>query len=166
MRTTGKEVRIFVSYSHLDREWFQKLRPLLIFDNHPTRLAHVWHDNELKAGDRWDKEIREELERMDIFVCLLSYNFRASGYIQTVEKPAALRREKQKPQKTVIVPLQLIKMDPRDMEDFKHFNPLPEWGKSWLCFSENGGDLQAALKPIRTGLLDAVERVMVSRSAK
>ena len=27
-----------------------------------------WHDTELKAGDRSDKEIRTELERMDIFL--------------------------------------------------------------------------------------------------
>lgn len=160
------EVRIFVSYSHLDRKWFQKLRPLLVFDRHPTRLAHVWHDNELVAGDRWDSEIRSELEQMDIFLCLLSYNFRASRYIQEVEAPVALKREKQKPKKTIIVPLQLIKMDPRDMEKFKPFNPLPEWGKSWLCYKENGGDLQLALQPIRTGLLNAVERVIESRRTR
>jgi hypothetical protein len=26
-----------------------------------------WHDTELKAGNRWDKEIQTELEQMDIF---------------------------------------------------------------------------------------------------
>jgi hypothetical protein len=164
MRTVGKEVSIFISYSHLDREWFQRLRPLLVFDDHPTRLAHVWHDNELKAGDRWDKEIRNALAGMDVFVCLLSYNFRASAYIRDIEKPAALKREKQK--KTIILPLQLIKMDDRDMEDFKPFNPLPEWGKSWYCYRDPAGEYHAASKPIRTGLLDAVERVIKSRPSK
>jgi hypothetical protein len=151
-----KAIRIFVSYSHEDRDWFKRLRPLLVFDRQPTQLAYVWHDNELKAGDRWDGEIRKELEVMDVFLCLLSYNFRASGYIRSVEKPAALKREKQG--KTIIVPLILNKMDDRDIEEFKPFNPLPEWGKSWLCYKAEG-DLSLAHKPIRTGLLDVVEKI-------
>ncbi|MEM8874184.1 MAG: toll/interleukin-1 receptor domain-containing protein [Planctomycetota bacterium] len=147
-----------MSYSHRDRDWFQRLRPLLEFDQLPTRTVHAWHDNELHAGDRWDDEIRTELEAMDVFVCLLSYNFKSSTYIKTVEQPAAFKREKLK--KTIIIPLLLIKMDDRDIQDYKPFNPLPAWGKSWLCYKEEGGELDMALKPIRTGLLDAVERVL------
>jgi hypothetical protein len=49
----------------MDKEWFRKLRPLLKF-RIPTDVVHVWHDQELMAGARWDKEIRLELARMDI----------------------------------------------------------------------------------------------------
>jgi hypothetical protein len=158
-----RPIRIFVSYSHLDRDWFKELQPLLMFDSQPTRLAYAWHDNELKAGDRWDDDIRRELAQMDVFVCLVSYFFRASRYISEVEKPAALEREKER--KTVIVPLFLTQMDERDVEEFKPFNPLPVWGKSWLCYKMDG-DLRLAHKPIRTGLLDVIEKINASPPGK
>jgi hypothetical protein len=41
-----------------------------------------WHDTELRPGDRWDKEIRGELGQMDIFLCLVSFEFLASDYNQ------------------------------------------------------------------------------------
>ncbi len=97
---------------------------------------------------------------MDVFVCLLSYPFLASSYIREVEKPLALAREKQR--KTVIVPLFLNKMDERDIKDFKPFHPLPEFGKSLLCYE----NVRLAHKPIRTGLLDALEKVKSNRSLK
>jgi TIR domain len=158
-----RPIRIFVSYSHVDRDWFKELQPLLVFDSRPTRLAYAWHDNELKAGDRWDDDIRKELAEMDVFVCLLSYYFRASRYISDVEKPAALEREKQR--KTVIVPLFLTPMDERDYEEFKPFSPLPAYKKSWLCYKTDG-DLRLAHKPIRTGLLDVIEKINAAPATK
>ena len=150
-----REVRLFVSYSHLDREWFGKLRPLLKFKT-PTAIAHVWHDSELKAGDRWDDEIRKELERMDVFLCLLSNHFLASDYITAVEMKAAFEREKRS--RTIIVPLLLCDMDERDIAEFKPFNPLPAWGRSWRSYELSGGHTMDAHKPIRTGLLDVLEK--------
>jgi hypothetical protein len=155
-----RPIRIFVSYSHLDYKWFKRLQPLLIFDGHPTHLVYAWHDNELTAGDRWDDEIRKELAQMDVFVCLLSVHFKASPYIRDVEKAAALEREKDR--KTVIVPILLTQMDDRDLVEFKRFNPLPEWGKSWLSYRNS----MLAHKPIRTGLLDVIEKVGAGRGTK
>jgi hypothetical protein len=100
---------------------------------------------------------------MDVFVCLVSYYFRASRYISEVEKLAALEREKQR--KTVIVPLFLTQMDDRDVDEFKPFNPLPAWGKSWLCYKTDG-DLRLAHKPIRTGLLDVIEKINATPATK
>ena len=57
----AKPVRLFVSYSHVDRDWFGKLRPLLVFRG--VEPIHVWHDQELKAGDLWDDEIRGDRRR-------------------------------------------------------------------------------------------------------
>lgn len=153
--TRLREVRLFVSYSHLDREWFGKLLPLLKFKT-PTALAYVWHDSELKAGDRWDDEIRRELERMDVFLCLLSYDFLASDYITDVEKKAAFEREKR--HRTIILPLLLCDMDERDIAEFKPFNPLPVAGRSWRSFELSGGHTMDAHKPIRKGLLDVLEK--------
>ena len=156
MTRPSKTIRFFVSYSHLDREWFEKLQPLLKFRD-LTTTAHVWHDHELTAGDRWDKEIRNELERMDIFLCLVSSHFLASDYIKKVEMKTALAREKAG--KTIIVPLILSDMDERDIKRLKRFNPLPVWGRSWRSYERKDGHTMDAHKPIRTGLLDVIEKV-------
>lgn len=163
MKRTSKEIRLFVSYSHLDREWFGKLRPLLKFKD-PIQPAYVWHDHELTAGDRWDTEIRNELDRMDIFLCLVSNHFLGSDYITDVEMEMALAREKAG--KTVIVPLLICDMDERDIQHLKPFNPLPAWGQSWRCYEMNGGHTMDAHKPIRTGLLNVIEKVKTLRRGK
>ena len=153
-------VRIFVSYSHLDRDWFGKLRPLLWFKT-PTQLANVWHDQELKAGDRWEKEIKAELEGMDIFLCLVTYHFLASDFIREVEMKQALQREKNG--KTIIVPLLVCEMAERDIEHLRPFNPLPAWGRSWRSYEQNGGNTMDAHKPIREGLWQAIEKARAKR---
>jgi internalin A len=80
MKPDERPMRMFVSYSHENAAWCKRLRPVLKVKANVDTLQ-PWHDTELKAGDRWDKEIRAELERMDIFLCLVSYQFLASGYI-------------------------------------------------------------------------------------
>jgi hypothetical protein len=155
--TRRPPVRIFVSYSHVDKDWFAKLCPLLRFDKPRAAIAHVWHDHELKAGDRWEQEIKDELAQMDIFLCLVSYHFLTSDFITDIEMKEALQREKQG--KTIIVPLLICDMEERDIPHLKKFNPLPVWGRSWRSYEMNGGHTMDAHKPIRKGLLDAIEKV-------
>jgi hypothetical protein len=153
-------VRIFVSYSHQDREWFGKLRPLLKFKP-PVQEVHVWHDQELRAGDRWEKEIKEELGKMDVFLCLVSYFFLESDFIEDIEMKQALQREKQG--KTIIVPLFISDMAERDVVHLKPFNPLPVWGRSWRSYERNGGLSMDAHKPIRDGLWQAIEKAIAHK---
>jgi hypothetical protein len=123
---------MFVSYSHENTTWCKRLLPVLRVKANVDTLQ-PWHDTELKAGDRWDKEIRAELERMDIFLCLVSYQFLASGYIQNVELPRAKARHKNK--EIVVMPVVLYSMDLEHECKFLHeLNPLPQWGKSWPGF--------------------------------
>jgi hypothetical protein len=89
----ARPMRVFVSYAHENAAWCKRLLPVLKVKAKVDALQ-PWHDTELKAGDCWDKEIRVELERMDIFVCLLSYQYLASDYIQNVELPIAKARHK------------------------------------------------------------------------
>lgn len=153
MKTRVEPVRLFVSYSHLDRSWFGKLRPLLCFSG--VEYVHVWHDEELQAGDRWDDEVREALKRMDVFMCMVSYHLLASSYIRDVEMKEAFKREMRG--KTIIVPLLICDMADKDVEHLKKFNPLPAWGRSWRSY-EREGDTIDAHKPIRTGLWQAIDK--------
>jgi len=152
-RAAVEPVRLFVSYSHLNRTWFQMLRPLLRFRQNTT-LAHVWHDQELTAGVRWDKDIRQELDAMDVFLCLVSHHFHDSDYIMDVE----LKRAKQRRAKDEIevVPVLLEPMNLEHDIPFLHeHNPLPAFGKPWNSFNPRSN----AFMLIRDGVRDAIERV-------
>jgi hypothetical protein len=126
-------VQLFVSYSHLNAAWFAKLRPLLKFRKPSANVAHVWHDQQLEAGHRWHDEIQNALKNMDVFVCLVSYEFLDSDYIIDVELKGALRREKKN--EVSIVPILLYPMNlDNDCPELKPFNPLPVWGRCWRDF--------------------------------
>jgi hypothetical protein len=95
---------------------------------------------------------------MDIFLCLVSYQFLASGYIQTVELPTAKARHKKG--EIVIVPVVLYPMDlEHDCEFLHQLNPLPEWGKSWRDYR----DLNVALFYIGNGIKQAIEKARASK---
>lgn len=152
-----KPVRLFVSYSHENAAWCKRLMPVLKVRANVDALQ-PWHDTELKAGDRWDNEIKAELERMDIFLCLVSFQFLASPYIQTFELPKA--EERFEKGEVEILPVVLYPMDLKHDCPFLHqFNPLPEWGRCWRDLEQEGGDWNDALYPIGNGLKQAIEKV-------
>lgn len=159
-RPSGKHVeppvRLFVSYSHENATWSKRLAPLLKVKANVAGLR-PWHDSELKAGDQWDDEIRSELKQMDIFLCLVSVQFLASRYIQEVELPEALKRQKKG--EIEIVPLLLYPIDwEADCPALKPFNPLPAFGKCWRDFEKEDGDWNDALYPIGQGLKQAIDK--------
>ena len=163
-QSKSKPVELFVSYAHVNAAWFDRLRPVLKF-RHCRDKAVAWGDREIRAGDRWDKEIREALERMDVFVCLVSFEFLASDYIRCVELRRAFAREENK--EIEIVPIVLYPMSLKDdCPQLDAFNPLPAWGKCWLDYELETGHYQAAHKPICEGLWQAIDKVKASRSPR
>ena len=150
-------VRVFVSYSHENASWSKRLQPLLKVKANVSAMR-PWHDTELKAGDQWDAEIRAELQRMDIFLCLVSYDFLASEYITGVELPEALRRCDRG--EVEIVPLLVYPVDlDSDCPALKRFNPLPVFNRCWRDFERDDGDWKDALYQIGTGLKGAIEKI-------
>jgi hypothetical protein len=86
--------QVFVSYSHRDRAWLDRL------DVHLQPLVRdngldVWDDRRIKAGDRWLDEITSALDRAKVAILLVSANFLASEFVSRREIPpllAAARR--------------------------------------------------------------------------
>src|SRR6266481_4051120 len=65
------------------------LMPLLKF---PGVRVKPWNDREIRPGVRWDKEIKDALAKMDVFIPLVSVHFAVSHYIGTVECRIAKKR--------------------------------------------------------------------------
>jgi hypothetical protein len=82
----GDAVRVFVSYSHKDSKY---LKPGSLVDYVSGGLKadriDFWFDTDLKGADLWDERIREELDRSDIALVLVSQWFLNSRYITDVE---------------------------------------------------------------------------------
>jgi hypothetical protein len=82
-QTTGRH-QVFISYSHKDEEWFNKLQLMLA----PVEAFHgikVWDDKEIIPGTYWHDAIKNALSQTRLAICLVSPNFISSNFITTNE---------------------------------------------------------------------------------
>jgi TIR domain len=78
---------IFISYSHKDAEWLDKLKQFLRpLEN--KSLIRVWDDTEIRPGAEWLPEIRKALGAARVAVFLVTQDFLNSPFINNEELPA------------------------------------------------------------------------------
>ncbi len=94
--------KVFLSYSHRDESWKDRLCTHLGVLEAEDRLV-IWNDRDIPAGSDWHKEIVEAMNAAEVAVILISANFLTSSLIRTEEVPRLLARRKQK--RMVIVPV-------------------------------------------------------------
>ncbi len=85
----GRRGEVFVSYSHDDDGWFERLRTTLapVIRNESIKL---WSDRDISPGQTWKPEIRAALARAKVAVLLVSPKFLASTFIMDEELPYLL----------------------------------------------------------------------------
>jgi hypothetical protein len=77
---------IFISYSHKDAEWLDKLKQFLQpLEN--KNLIRVWDDTEIRPGAEWLPEIRKALGAARVAVFLVTQDFLNSPFISNEELP-------------------------------------------------------------------------------
>jgi hypothetical protein len=83
-RAKRRPHRVFVSYSHVDHKWLERLlvhlKPL-----ERGGLVERWDDTRLRTGDLWRMDIEKALAQADIAILLLSADYLASDFIYKQE---------------------------------------------------------------------------------
>jgi hypothetical protein len=94
--------QVFISYSHKDREWLERLQVFL----KPLERQGVverWDDARLRTGERWHDEIKKALASAQVAVMLVSADFLASDFIANEELPPLLAAEQAR--RLVVMPV-------------------------------------------------------------
>ncbi len=86
---TSKRNRVFVSYSHRDNDWLDKVRTVLDPDIRNGRIQY-FDDREVEPGDSWYQEIVDAIDKAKVAVLLVSPHFLASKFIVDYELPRIL----------------------------------------------------------------------------
>jgi hypothetical protein len=79
---------IFISYSHTDKPYVQKLA-----DSLHARRFEVWIDQRIDYGEPWPHAIQEALDGCEAFIVVVSENSYKSGWVQN-EVTRAQRKNK------------------------------------------------------------------------
>ena len=87
-----KPKKVFISYSHDDLDYRKELQKYLI-NMERENLIEVWQDGMIQPGTEWDLTIKENLEKADVIILLVSQSFIASNYIHEVELKKTMEKQ-------------------------------------------------------------------------
>lgn len=97
-----KQPKVFLSYSHSDRQWADRL---LIHLRAIADKVEVWSDSAITVGESWHREIAKAISTADVAILLVSADYLASEFIASEELPRLL--ESSAHGRTLILPVML-----------------------------------------------------------
>src|SRR5262249_47183103 len=89
-----ERVKVFISYSHKDEMWKDRLMSHLSVLYY-ERLLHVWTDRRIEVGADWQEKVNEAMGDSRVAVLLITANFLTSEFILNQEVPSLLERHAQ-----------------------------------------------------------------------
>jgi TIR domain len=145
-----RKINIFFSYSHADEDFKEALDQHLSMLKRSDKIA-TWNDRAILSGQYWDAEIKDQLERADIILLLISAGFLASDYIWYKELTRAKARHDAG--NAVVVPIFIKPCDWKDAP-FAEIQGLPRDAKP-VATADNAEAWKGVAVGIRT-LVDTI----------
>lgn len=141
-------MKAFISYSHKDAHYFEKLE-IHLAQIRRENLITEWSDHKISAGANLDKEISTALYESQLFISLVSPDYIASQYCYEKEFGAALKLQEEG--KMTIVPIIVEPCDWKStpMKDIKALpedgKPVSEWTNSNNAFAKIAVEIRKLL---------------------
>jgi len=144
MRTSA-----FISYSHKDAKWLDKLQTMLS----PLMRGglKVWSDEKIGAGQHWREEIEAALADAKVAVLLVSPNFLASDFIVNKELPPLLKAAESEGLTILWVPVEDCLYEHTPIGEFQSVH-----SPAHPLSSLKGAKINKALKGISIAIVDAM----------
>ncbi len=118
---------VFLSYSHKDEEWKDRLKPHLIMLEKCDRLKY-WDDRKIDTGASWYPEIQAAMEQATVAILLISANYLSSDFCVKEEIPFLLERRAK--QGVLIIPILIRPCHWKAIDWLKAIQMIPRDGKS------------------------------------
>lgn len=151
--------KIFISYSHQDEEWKDRLvKQLKVVQL--EGLCDVWEDRQIVVGDDWKPEIEKALNDADIAILMVSVDFLGSNFIRTEEVPRIL--ERRETQGVWVIP---VFVKPCAWTKVKWLNKIqgePRDGKT-LEERDRNGEAERILADLAEKIADRIQAVAKKR---
>jgi hypothetical protein len=96
--------RVFISYSHQDNRWRERL-VMALKPYARNKQIELFDDRSIQAGAEWRPTLDKEMARANVAVLLVTSAFLASDFIANAELPRILKRAKEGGLTVVWVPV-------------------------------------------------------------
>ena len=165
---------IFISYSHLDPVWKDRLLGHLKVLEAQAQIE-AWSDSRIEVGDDWEAKIQEAMAHASIAILLISHNSLASDYILTKEMPFLLERRQRDGLRLIPVIVEACAWDTVDwLKDIQVYPggkkslaelPKPRRGRALANFTKKVAEFVklAGPTPTSAGSIPINPRVNISR---
>jgi len=153
-----KKINIFISYSHEDESYKDKLEKHLSILKR-NGIIETWHDRKIIPGEEWDKKIKEELENAHIILLLVSVDFLSSNYCYDIEIKRAVERHDKG--EAILIPVMLRKCDWNDTS-FSKIQAIPKNAKPVKNYEDEDEAFYLIAEGIKTAIAQLKKKTEIN----